>query len=427
MHPVLRRASVLSFLASLALPLQAQATVPQIAGRVVRADNGMPIQGATIMLLPPYSAGLFNPQIAKTDGNGEYKFQSVKDDVYTIQASAEGFVTLTYNRDGTLEGAFQKVNAATTLLGVDFHLKTEAVIRGLVTDTQGSPVGPGVAVAAAARRKTFNGGMDHFSPVANSVTDSGGRFVLKGLPPGSYFVCVNGPAGSGAKPDAGGWYQETWYGDKPSAVGALQISLKEGEERTDIRISVKRESRYQVIVHPNGPQGEPAPDRYDVVLLRRNHTSITQKDGSYLIPDIPPGHYTLVSTAWSGVQYVGQGETDFNVSDADVTLSVQVGGLGEIRGVAEGDSKSGQIPQGMKVEILSSSAAQASAISPDGHFSFDRVLPGRYTFKLLGERPGTVLQSVRCNAAEVTLAVPLRVGDKEKVTDCDVVLAQDHN
>ena len=387
----------------------------------------MPIQGATITLLPPYIAGLFNPQTAKTDGNGEYKFQSVKDDVYTIQASAEGFVTLTYNRDGTLEGGFQKVNASTALLGVDFHLMTEAVIRGLVTDTQGSPVGPGVALAAAARRKTPNDGVDRFSPVANGVTDREGRFVLKGLPPDSYFVCVNGPAGSGAKPDAGGWYQETWYGDKPSAVGALQISLKEGEERTDIRISVKRESRYQVIVHPNGPQGEPAPDRYDVVLLARNHTSITQKDGSYLIPDIPPGHYTLVSTAWSGVQYVGQGETDFDVSDADVTVSVQVGGLGEIRGVVEGDGKFGQIPQGLKLAILSSSAAQASTISPDGHFSFDRVLPGRNAFKLRGELPGTVLRSVRCNAAEVTLAVPLRVGDKQKVTDCDVVLAKDRN
>jgi hypothetical protein len=426
-HPVLRRASVLSSLAALALALPAQATVPQIAGRVVRADNGMPIQGATITLLPPYTAGVFNPQSAKTDGNGEYKFESVKDDVYTIQASAEGFVTLTYNRDGTLEGGFQKVNASTTLLGVDFHLRTEAVIRGLVTDMQGSPVGPGVAVAAAARRKTFNGGIDHFSPVANSVTDGGGRFVLKGLPPGSYFVCVNGPAGSGAKPDAGGWYQETWYGDKPSAVGALQLSLKEGEEKDDIRISVKRESRYQVIVRPMGPQGEPAPDRYDVVLLARNHTSVTQKDGSSLIPDIPPGHYTLVSTAWSGVQYVGQGETDFDVSDADVTLSVQVGGLGEIRGIVEGDGKLGQIPEGLKVDILSSSAAEVSAISPDGHFSFDRVLPGRYTFKLRGEPPGTVLRSVRCNAAEVTLAAPLRVGDKQKVTDCDVVLAKDRN
>jgi hypothetical protein len=60
-----------------------------------------------------------------------------------------------------------------------------------------------------------------------------------------------------------------------------------------------------------------------------------QADGSYVIPDIPVGHYTLVSTAWLQVQPVGQGEQIFDVSNADVTLQVQLGGLGEIVGTVQ--------------------------------------------------------------------------------------------
>src|SRR5258705_2678497 len=63
-----------------------------------------------------------------------------------------------------------------------------------------------------------------------------------------------------------------------------------------------------------------------------SYASVQQADGSYVIPDIPPGRYTLVSTAWSRVQYLGQGEESFDVSGSDVTVHVHLGGLGEIAG-----------------------------------------------------------------------------------------------
>ena len=83
---------------------------------------------------------------------------------------------------------------------------------------------------------------------------------------------------------------------------------------------------------PSGPEGGPAPDRYDVMIEHRSYVSMKQADGSYVIPDIPPGRYTLVSTAWSRVQYLGQGEESFDVSGSDVTVHVHLGGLGEIAG-----------------------------------------------------------------------------------------------
>jgi hypothetical protein len=54
--------------------------------------------------------------------------------------------------------------------------------------------------------------------------------------------------------------------------------------------------------------------------------SIGNRDGSYTIPDVPPGHYTLVTDAYSRANRLGEVETGFDVTNSDVTLRVKVGG-----------------------------------------------------------------------------------------------------
>jgi hypothetical protein len=92
----LPRASVLLSLVALCHVADAQAPEPQIAGRVVRADNGLPIEGAAIELLTPFVPGNGELQTVIADSHGEYRFlQGVKDGTYEIVASAEGFVSQT--------------------------------------------------------------------------------------------------------------------------------------------------------------------------------------------------------------------------------------------------------------------------------------------------------------------------------------------
>ena len=55
-----------------------------------------------------------------------------------------------------------------------------------------------------------------------------------------------------------------------------------------------------------------------------------------------------------------------------------------------------------------------SYVSPDGNLHFANILPGRYVFRLDRKLPGMVLQSVRCNGAEVTTGTPLRDGDRQQ-------------
>jgi hypothetical protein len=395
---------------------------PWVAGRVVRSDNGMPIEGATVELdqaWMPTSNGQYPTAI--TDRNGNYHFPEMNAAAYRIRASAEGFVWQTYSRDGTAEGQLQQLGETTHLRGIDFRLKREAVSRGILTGTQGESVGAGVSVTVVRMEEKEQGKVRR--RVVNTVkTDASGRFVFAKLESGTYFVCVNGPNGFNAFPDAGGWYRETWYGNGGSSEEAKALTLKEGEEQNDIRIKVEREQRYSVVIWPSGPEDQPKPDRYEVYIEGRGHTSTQEPDSSYVIPGIPPGRYRLLSVAWLGSEYQGAGDTTFNVTNADVTVHVRVGGLGEIQGIVKSDAK---IPAGVMVGIKSGGAAQGSNVDATGHFAFGRVLPGDYEFKLLKNPAGVVLRSVRCHGAEVTPDTPLRIGDREKVEDCEVVLGAD--
>lgn len=414
---------LLSFVA-LCIVADAQVRDPQIAGRVFRVDNGRPIEGAVIELQPPIIPGNGGFQTAKTDSQGEYRFlQGVIGDTYTIVASAEGFVSQTYRRDATPEGVFQHVDGSTRLRGVDFHLSREAAIRGVLTNKEGRPAGPGISVAAVRKEKRENGS-ERLRPETWTKTDTSGRFVLTKLPSDTYFVCVNGPNGFDAFPDHMGWYRETWYGNSSSADGATPVALKEGEERNDVHITVVREQRYRISVWPSGPEGESKPDRYDINILDRSLTYTQEADGSYVIPGIPPGHYRLASIAWFGSQYLGEGDMRFNVTNADVTLHLRVGGLGEIQGVVKSDYTPGEVPAGVRIESQEG-AAKGSNVDAGGHFVFKDVLPGDYEFKLLRKPVGAVLRSVRCGGVEVTLDSPLRVGDRQKVTDCEVLVGRE--
>lgn len=411
-----QRFLLVSFIAA-GLAVYAQVLEPQIAGRVVRAEDGKPIPGATVQLIPTIAGNLNSPTDATND-YGEYRFQGVKAETYTVRASADGFVWHTYRRDESPEGVFQTIDESTRLRGIDFRLQREAVIRGVVTNVAGQTVGAGIHVAAVRKEKRQDGG-DRFFPASEATTESDGKFVLKKLEAGSYFVCVNGPHGYNAARDADGWYRETWYRDKPSENGAIQIPLREGEEHDDVRINVERETRYRVIVWPSGPDGAPGADTYSLWLQGYSHTYSREADGSYVIPDVPPGHYRLASTARSGDQYVGAGDTTFDVSHGDVTVHVRAGGLGKISGIVKWAGMSGPDLTKLMIGIESQEGAgQGSKIGSDGSFGFSRVLPGHYEFRLLKNPGDEVIRSIRCGGATVTNELPLELGDRQNVADC---------
>jgi hypothetical protein len=307
---------------------QTAQSTPQIAGRVVRADTGAPIAGVYVQLVPYIFPAAGQLPTTVTDSNGNYSFPAAAyGGDYKISASADGFCLSTYSRVGTLEAEFEKIDPSTHLAGIDFRLAPEAVIRGTVVTADGHPVA-NVSVVAAHGEPRVPGGEPVIRRAWQTRTDADGNFVLKKLTAGSYYVVVNGPNGYGfgVEPHTGVWYRETWYGDKPSAEGATEVALKQGGARDGVRITVEPEARYKITILPSGPDGGPPPDRYMVTLKGHNTMSIGNRDGSYTIPDVPPGHYTLVTDAYSRANHLGDEETGIDVTNSDVTLRVKVGG-----------------------------------------------------------------------------------------------------
>jgi Carboxypeptidase regulatory-like domain len=124
---------------ALALVVRAQEPQPKLAGRVTQADTGSPLEGATITLIPPF-VGQLHLQTARTDRDGNYRFERMADGTYSVTASADGFVPQDYERDASPEGAFVRVDSTTSIHAIDFQLAPEAVIRGTVVDVTGKPV-----------------------------------------------------------------------------------------------------------------------------------------------------------------------------------------------------------------------------------------------------------------------------------------------
>ena len=171
-----------------------------------------------------------------------------------------------------------------------------------------------------------------------------------------------------------------------------------------------------MIVWPEGPEGMLKPSLYSVVIQGRSHSYSRVADGSYVIPDIPPGHYKLVSVAWAESEYLGEGDTTFDVTNADVVLRLTLGGLAEIQGVAKTDKTRTGIPEGVILWIQSQeSGAQGSRMDAAGKFAFGRVLPGEYRFSVLKNPEGIVLRSGavrRCGGNSAGAAAEWATGRK---------------
>jgi protocatechuate 3,4-dioxygenase beta subunit len=343
----LRFIPVFAMTFALALLAQAQERKPILAGRITDADSGAPIEGATITLEPPIVIGRLDFQTATTDRNGNYRFEKVVGGNYYIHVSADGFVSQDYKTEAAPRGAFLSLDSSKNIQGVDIQLMPEAVIRGSVIDSAGKPV-TGILVSAIRQEKATKGptshlglrGPDGYLILATAATDAEGQFALKGLSADTYIirakeygVLLKGPGDSilvhtddpadGASPHRGVWYRETWYGGTPSSEGAVPIAVKMRDDRNGVQIAVPREMRYRVVIWPSGPVGDRVPDMYsyDLGNFRSQHL-MKQDDGSYAIPGLLPGHYTVVITALSGGSYLGQGEGSFDVSDSDVTIRV---------------------------------------------------------------------------------------------------------
>jgi Carboxypeptidase regulatory-like domain len=276
-----------------------------IRGRVVAADTGRPLRFAQLGLTAPELGN--QTRAASTDFDGRYEFNRLPAGRYSLVVDRRGYLSLRYGQRRPLEqGTPLQLLERQVLERVDFALPKMSVIAGRVTDESGDPM---AGVTVVALRSTYVEGRRRLVMASRAAfvrTDDEGRYRLSGLPPGAYFVV--GTTQETWTSTAGGRRQvmgfaPTYFPGTVAAGGAARITVGMAARLTgrDLSMVPARTATVSGVVrdsHGRWLAGEDlqlteqfgSPDGGGESLAR---FVLVGADGTFSIPDVPPGEYKL--------------------------------------------------------------------------------------------------------------------------------------
>ena len=284
-----------------------------IYGRITAADTGAPIRRAEVRLL---AEGGGVSRLATTDADGRYELRDLPAGAYRLTASRSGFVTLNFGQRRPAE-AFTAIALAEGLrLAANLALPRGGAIAGRVVDDAGEPI---AEVRVQAMRARVVDGRRRVMPAGvTDVTDDTGGFRLFGLEPGDYYVAamVRAPNPEDATMSA---ITGPIRGDIRAAIPVFYPGVSAITEAQPVSLGVSAEARADIFLAPlrtarvSGvvidSMGRPAPRslvelRSDLLHLGFNAmyagpppmsiSAHAEADGSFELPNVPPGSYTLI-------------------------------------------------------------------------------------------------------------------------------------
>jgi hypothetical protein len=241
-----------------------------------------------------------------------------------------GFVAAEYGqRKPDTPGAVLMLHAGQELKDLQFRLIPAGVISGKIYDDDGEPL-PSVQVSAV--RQVYSEGKRSRASASFAATNDLGEYRLFGLAPGRYFVSCVYPRWNRGDPEdetidtQEEGYAKLYYPGTPDVAKAGPITIKAGEEVSSIDVLMRKVPVHQVrgnvynqITHKPG---------VGVVLIllpkANNHewdyagsSEVQKSDGSFAIPEVLPGSYTLISF-WFDEEISHVNQQAIDVGDADV-------------------------------------------------------------------------------------------------------------
>ena len=342
-----------------------------VTGRVVCADTQRPARFAQVMLVPA-STGVSDydrgrTAVGRTDLDGRFALDNVPPGDYYATAEMTGYINeaaavrLALAQGGDALDTIASIPRVQVSAGgatVQLSLQRGATISGAVQWEDGSPAA-GVQIGVQPPSTTGvqappgNGGgfLRQGAPGFGNggQTDDRGRFRLSGLAPGSYVLraTVQSPMPGGTGAEQGRLQRLTslnvYAPNKLRKTDATVITLAAGEERPDVSLILGLSGMHTVSgqvsssAAPVRSGSVQITDQTDSSLTRRG---IIAADGSFLVPYVPPGTYTLRVAASTQVPSYGRGggptgtdaairfqplQESITVADTDLTgLSVTV-------------------------------------------------------------------------------------------------------
>ena len=426
-----------------------------IAGTVVDdQERAVPVRRAVVTVAGP---GLVPSRSAITDDDGRFAIERLPAGRFTISVSRASFITSLYGakRPGK-PGTPVVVDAGQRVTGLAVKLWRGAVIAGVVRTEDGQPA-EGLPVRVIAAHQTPDPSI--LTLGNNGVkTNDAGEFRIFGLPPGTYLLCVTPPVLRGTSPTA------TTEAEMDAALAALRtraaapsatrlvaalpatsrpfayapiyfpgtanmsqaapIALVPGQVVEGVNLQLQRVATASVggvVIHPDGRGasgasiqiGQTAPPGYTLdAPLQASAT--TMPDGTFRIPAIGPGEYSLTARATPpGVAPSGRSggpalwsEMKLSVSGNDLsglTMGLESGpALAGRVAFAEGTLTPPADLTQWRVSLVTPASltrrgpvmgsafnpAPPIALNPDGTFEIPGIPPGAFLFQLTGPGVG---------------------------------------
>lgn len=392
----------------------------RLSGRVLAGDTGRPIRNAIVVAVAMSAGGRQNS--TSTGADGRWEIGDLTAASYTISVAKAGYVTMKYGQRRPDQTAkVLDLKDGQVVDKIDLSLPRGAVIAGRISDEFGEPVSGAIV---SAMRYSYVEGQRPWLPVGGTgfdtlltggLVDDQGQFRIYGLPAGDYLVSAT--LGDGAYVGQGNArtsYAPTFYPGTASATDAQRVTVDAGQEAQNITFSLARINVATISgkaidsfgnpIARSGISLRPAPGTSTSTsgwFLNYAGQLATRPDGTFTIPNVPPGEYVLhaqTSTGGggrglgSGVGAAPPGRGGGLLEPELGWLAVTVAGqdvtnltLVTARGVTAAGRvllEGGGVPQvnGLSVRALAAAPGAVSLAPPNGNA---RVLPDG-TFELRG-------------------------------------------
>lgn len=416
---------------------QATTTKPaRLTGVVTNSITGEPVRKVQVRLQSdagPGRNGMPGRSAATTtDAQGKFTFDGVEPATYRLSAQKPGFLTMQYGaRRGSSRGAPVKLDAGQETR-VEFKILPQGVISGRIVDEDGDPV----ANAVVSVRRITASVKTQEDGIADN-TDDRGEFRIANLPSGRYQVMARtsrrpfGERLNVTRPEQETDYAPTYFPGSLDAGGAGLIDVSPGKEVSGVQFSLLKTAVFKVrgrvfaagAVPQNmtvslstggrgpvfggrfggGPGGGFGPPG----LGGGGMGARVKPDGSFEIPQVRPGSYTLVAMAMErrgGARSFGRTplEVSRDVDNVTVTLNppVTIEGAVKIDGQTTTSITSGQV----FLRSLESSGPGSSTgrVQDDGTFHIENLAPEKYAVMPLGIPTDLYLSSVLLGTQAIT-------------------------
>ena len=409
----------------------------RISGHIYRADTGQPLFDAVVSLIPQGTMGGRFPE-ARTGADGNFDFSVVAPGDYTVEASAEDFVSGSYDKKfgSEMRPYVIAISSGQRVDGIVIRLDPAGSISGTVYDETGKPADN--VMVLAIRPRFEPGGREDVSGGDGRTVDDDGDFLIAGLRPGSYLVRAGGPFS--VRMGEGYRYRETYYPGTDLLENAQLVQVIAGRDTGGIRISVKTETTYKIIGTISDPHSS-GHRRYEIEVSEPDSVRVpiccnpasASSGQSFTTGGIPRGDY-IVSVAaieaaqtTSGWTVIGRGYARISVRDGDAHVNVEVGDGGEVRGKVSIEGRSGSIPRSsllLRKADGSNTNLFSELIDADGEVDMRDIPPGAYRFAVALSPEVAYLKEVHCSGSDHTYD-PLEIDLNDVVTDCEFILGSD--